>query len=80
MKIIERNYVLFLRQNFCINKEKDELMKNYSLLWLSVLAMAMTFSSCQVVGGIFKAGMWVGILVVVVVVGLILWLVGRGRR
>jgi hypothetical protein len=80
MKIIERNYVLFLRQNFCINKEKDELMKNYSLLWLSVLAMAMTLSSCEVVGGIFKAGMWVGILVVVVVVGLILWLVGRGRR
>ncbi|HJW18332.1 phosphatidate cytidylyltransferase [Flavisolibacter ginsengisoli] len=55
-------------------------MKNYSLLWLSVLAMAMTLSSCEVVGGIFKAGMWVGILVVVVVVGLILWLVGRGRR
>jgi hypothetical protein len=80
LKIIERNYVLFLRQNFCINKEKDELMKNYSLLWLSVLAMAMTLSSCEVVGGIFKAGMWVGILVVVVVVGLILWLVGRGRR
>jgi len=80
MKIIERNYVFFLRQNFCINKEKDELMKKYSLLWLSVLAMAMTFSSCEVVGGIFKAGMWVGILVVVVVVGLILWLVGRGRR
>jgi hypothetical protein len=80
LKIIERNYVLFLRQNFCINKEKDELMKNYSLLWLSVLAMALTLSSCEVVGGIFKAGMWVGILVVVVVVGLILWLVGRGRR
>jgi len=55
-------------------------MKKYSLLWLSALAMAMTFSSCEVVGGIFKAGMWVGILVVVVVVGLILWLVGRGRR
>jgi len=80
MKIIERNYVFFLRQNFCINNEKDELMKNYSLLWLSVLAMAMTLSSCEVVGGIFKAGMWVGILVVVVVDGLILWLVGRGRR
>ena len=55
-------------------------MKNYSLLWLGVLAMAMTFSSCEVVGGIFKAGMWVGILVVVLVVVLILWLVGRGRR
>lgn len=55
-------------------------MKQYSLLGLCLLAMAMTFSSCEVIGGIFKAGMWVGILIVVFVVGLILWLVSRGRR
>ena len=54
-------------------------MKQYSLLGLLALAVAMTVTSCQVVGGIFKAGVWVGILVVVFVVGLILWLVGRGR-
>jgi hypothetical protein len=41
--------------------------------------VAMTFTSCQVVGGIFKAGIWVGILLVVLVVGVILWLIGRGR-
>ena len=55
-------------------------MKQYSLFGLLTLAMGMTLSSCEVVGGIFKAGVWVGILVVVLVVGLILWLVGRGRR
>jgi hypothetical protein len=55
-------------------------MKQYSLLWLLALATAMTLSSCEVIGGIFKAGVWVGILLVLVVVGLILWLVGRGRR
>jgi hypothetical protein len=55
-------------------------MKKYSYLWLSALAMAMTFSSCQVIGGIFKAGVWVGIIVVVLVVILILWLVSRGRN
>lgn len=58
----------------------DELMKQYSLLGLLALATAVTLSSCEVVGGIFKAGMWVGILLVVLVVGLILWLIGRGRR
>ncbi|HEU0064500.1 MAG TPA: phosphatidate cytidylyltransferase [Flavisolibacter sp.] len=53
-------------------------MKKYSLL--SGLAMiAMAFSSCQVVGGIFKAGVWVGIIIVVLVILLIIWLVGRGR-
>jgi hypothetical protein len=55
-------------------------MKQYSLLRLLALATAVTLSSCEVVGGIFKAGMWVGILLVVLVVGLILWLIGRGRR
>jgi len=54
-------------------------MKQYSLFGLLALATALTFESCRVVGGIFKAGVWVGILLVVVVVGLILWLVGRGR-
>ena len=55
-------------------------MKKYSSLWLLAIVTAMTLSSCEVIGGIFKAGVWVGILVVVAVVGLILWLVGRGRR
>ncbi len=65
---------------FALFPKNDELMKQYSLFGLLVLATAMTLSSCEVVGGIFKAGMWVGILFVVLVVGLILWLVGRGRR
>jgi hypothetical protein len=68
------------RQIFCITIKNDELMKKYSLFGLLALVTAMTLSSCEVVGGIFKAGVWVGILVVVFIVGLILWLVGRGRR
>lgn len=67
------------RQSFCIIPQNDELMKQYSLLGLLALATVMALQSCQVVGGIFKAGVWVGILLVVLVVGVILWLVGRGR-
>lgn len=55
-------------------------MKQYSFYGLCFLAMAMTLSSCEVVGGIFKAGFWTAIILIVLVVGLILWLVGRGRR
>jgi hypothetical protein len=55
-------------------------MKQYSILWLSLLAMTVVVSSCEVVGGIFKAGFWSAIILIVLVVGLILWLVGRGRR
>jgi hypothetical protein len=55
-------------------------MQKLSTLWFSALAIAMTFSSCEIVGGIFKAGFWTAIILVVLVVVLILWLVNRGRR
>ncbi|MBA2744863.1 MAG: phosphatidate cytidylyltransferase, partial [Flavisolibacter sp.] len=37
-------------------------------------------SSCEVIGGIFKAGFWTAIILVVIVVVLILWLVNRSRK
>jgi hypothetical protein len=37
-------------------------------------------SSCEIIGGIFKAGVWVGVLIVVAIIALIVWLVGRGRK
>jgi hypothetical protein len=39
-----------------------------------------SFSSCELVEGIFKAGVWVGILIVVAVIALIIWLVTRARK
>lgn len=56
-------------------------MKKYQIPVLAALAMIMfTASSCQVVGGIFKAGVWSGIIVVVLVIVLVIWLIGRSRR
>jgi hypothetical protein len=37
-------------------------------------------SSCAAIGGIFKAGMWVGVIVVVIIVALVLWLIGKARK
>ena len=53
-------------------------MKRFSYLW--ILAFAVTLTSCEVIGDIFQAGMAVGIIVVIAVVGLIIWLVSRFRR
>jgi hypothetical protein len=48
------------------------------LLRLELLVfLAMVSGGCQVVEGIFKAGMWVGILLVVVVLGIVFMLFGR---
>ncbi|HSU52299.1 MAG TPA: hypothetical protein VLJ41_16950 [Segetibacter sp.] len=40
----------------------------------------LLFSSCEAIAGIFKAGMWVGVIVVVLIVALVLWLIGKARR
>lgn len=51
-------------------------MKRISLIAL-VATIATLLSSCEVIGGIFKAGVWSGIIVVVIVVALIIWLVSK---
>lgn len=53
-------------------------MKKIHLLTLSSLFFLL--NSCQAIGAIFKAGVWVGALIVLVVVGLILYLVMRGSN
>ena len=47
------------------------------LLLLSAIVLAL--AACSAVAGIFKAGMWTGVLVIVVVIALIVWLFGRRR-
>lgn len=49
-----------------------------SIIFLALLLFMV--SGCQVVGDIFKAGVWVGILAVVGVIVLIFWLIGRARK
>lgn len=55
-------------------------MKQFSYLFLIALVIATTLSSCELVEGIFKAGFYSAIIVIVVIVGLIIWLVSRFRR
>lgn len=42
-----------------------------------LVALVVTLSGCAAVAGIFKAGVWTGIIVAVVVVVLIAAMVGR---
>jgi hypothetical protein len=41
-------------------------------LWVMI-----NLSSCEVIGGIFKAGVWTGVLAVVIVIALIIWIIAR---
>jgi hypothetical protein len=45
-----------------------------------LFALSALLTGCAVVGGIFKAGFWSGIILVIVVVGGLIWLIGRAGR
>lgn len=56
-------------------------MKKSTLSTLLVVAVAITLlPGCQAIGDIFKAGMWAGVLVVVVIIGLVLYLISRAGK
>lgn len=40
-------------------------------------ATLLMMTSCSVIEGIFKAGVWTGILIVVIIVALIIWLISK---
>lgn len=38
---------------------------------------ANLLTSCEAIEGIFKAGMWTGVIIVVAVVALIIWIISK---
>jgi hypothetical protein len=42
--------------------------------------MIVLLSSCTVVGGIFKAGVWVGVLGIVILVVIIFWIISKAGK
>jgi hypothetical protein len=53
-------------------------MKKNSMITLAgLMGLLLTFTGCSVIEGIFKAGVWVGVLMVVAVIGGIIFLISR---
>ena len=46
---------------------------NYFVL----LLLLTTLSGCEIVGGIFEAGVWVGVLLVILGIALLFWLIRK---
>lgn len=51
-------------------------LKN-SINYLLIIFASIMLSSCEVIGGIFKAGMWSGIIIVVAIVGVIIFIISK---
>lgn len=50
-------------------------MKNF--LYPFLLFITVSLSSCELVGDIFQAGVWVGVLIVVAIIGLVIYLISK---
>lgn len=47
-----------------------------NLIPLAIL-LILSLNSCQAIGAIFKAGIWVGIVIVVIIIIIIFWLIRK---
>ena len=45
-----------------------------------IVLLAMTLSGCDAIGTIFEAGIWVGVIMVIVVLGLVGFIASKLRR
>jgi hypothetical protein len=54
-------------------------MKNVNSFFIAALfiSMVMLLNSCTAIEGIFKAGVWTGIIIVVVIIAIIIWIITR---
>jgi len=56
-------------------------MKNFQGYFFALMmVMMVTFSSCDLIGGVFKAGMWAAVIIIVLVILVITWLFRKMRR
>ena len=54
-------------------------LKHSLSLFALLLLTTLTLPGCEIIGDIFKAGVWVGVLLVIGVIALIVWLVTKSR-
>lgn len=58
---------------------KFKTMKRFSLFTLLSI-FSLTLTSCEAVGTVFEAGKWYGIIIAVIVVAVLFFLFGRGKK
>jgi hypothetical protein len=54
-------------------------IKHSSYQFVLVFFSAVALAGCEAIGDIFKAGVWTGVLLVILVIGIIVWLLTRSK-
>lgn len=56
------------------------MLKNQTLLIAILISFLSTLSGCEIIGGIFKTGMGVGIFISVLVVAVVIFIITKMRK
>lgn len=57
--------------------KKNTMRRNFVFMPVMLLLLAGTLSSCEAIAGIFKAGVWTGILLVAGIIALVIFIISR---
>jgi uncharacterized membrane protein YkvI len=52
---------------------------NKIIAFTLLVVSTMMLAGCELVGDIFEAGVWMGVILVILVVGLVVWLFSKAR-
>jgi len=53
-------------------------MKHTPILSTIVIISIVSLAGCEIAGDIFKAGVWVGAILVIGIIGLVIWMFSKG--
>jgi len=68
------------RHDLCGIWCKIPIMIKHTYLPILFIMLTASLSSCSAIGDIFEAGIWTGLVLVVIVVGIIGFIISRVRR
>lgn len=54
-------------------------MGQSSLLAITLVISTLALAGCELVGDIFEAGVWVGAILVIAIIGLVIWMVSKAK-
>ena len=55
-------------------------MRHSAILSIILLISVVSLTGCELVGDIFKAGVWVGAILVIGIIGLVIWMFFQGWK
>jgi hypothetical protein len=58
----------------------ERMIERVSLYLIVISITTFIFSGCAVIEGIFKVGVWAGIILVLVILGVIFFIISRFRK